>query len=176
MKYIITETQLKKLTSLISETSEEEAWELVGQDHKVIKSVVSKKGYENDESSVEKLIPIIDNLPTEEFDYAQLRKFHNIENKEDDKGLLRKMRMISKTDNPRDEYERYMKERDEGEDRNRGYDPVKNFDRIVSDSYESPVALKVNDEFVLIGGRTRIYASVAAGKPIKIKILTPSDL
>ena len=43
MKYIITESQLKKLTSLISETSEEEAWELVGQDHEVIKSVVSKK-------------------------------------------------------------------------------------------------------------------------------------
>jgi len=113
MKYLITETQLKKLTSLISETSEEEAWELVGQDHKVIKSVVSKKGYENDKSSVEKLIPIIDNLPTEEFDYAQLR---------------------------------------------------------------SPVALKIDDEFILIGGRTRIYASVAAGKPIKIKILKPSDL
>ncbi len=86
------------------------------------------------------------------------------------------MSLISKTDNPRDEYEKYMKERDEGEDRNRGYDPVKNFDRIVSDSYESPVALKIDDEFILIGGHTRIYASVAAGKPIKIKILKPSDL
>lgn len=176
MRYILTESQLKKLVNIITETSEEEAWELVGQDHTVIKSIVSKKGYENDESSVEKLVPIIDSLSGEEFDYSELKKFHNLENKKGDKGLLRKMRDISKSENPRSEYENYMKERDSGEDRKRGYDPVKNFDRIVSDSYEPPVALKVDGEYYLVGGRTRIYASVAAGKPIKIKILSPSDL
>ena len=176
MRYILTESQLEKLLSLITETSEEEAWELVGQDHDVIKSIVSKKGYKNDESSVEKLVPIIDALSVKEFDYSELKKFHNLENKEGDKGLLRKMREISKSEDPRSEYENYMKQRDKGENRNRGYDPVKNFDRIISDSYEPPVALEVNDEFYLIGGRTRIYASVAAGKPIRIKILTPSDL
>lgn len=176
MKYIITEAQLKKLSNLIIETSEEEAWELVGQDHKVIKSIISQKGYENDESSVEKLVPVIDSLPVKSFGYSELKNFHNLENKEGDKGLLRKMRTISKSQDPRSEYEKYMKQRDKGEKRKRGYDPVKNFDRIVSDSYESPVALKVDDEYYLVGGRTRIYASVAAGKSIKIKILTPSDL
>lgn len=176
MRYILTESQLEKLLSLITETSEEEAWELVGQDHDVIKSIVSRKGYENDESSVKKLVPIIDSLPVKEFDYFELKQFHNLENKKGDRGLLRKMKNISKSKDPRSEYEKYMKQRDSGEDRNRGYDPVKNFDRIVSDSYEPPVALKVDDEFYLVGGRTRIYASVAAGKPIRIKILTPSDL
>ena len=176
MKYIISESQLKKLVSLITETSEEEAWELVGQDHDVIKSIVSKKGYQNDESSVEKLVPIIDSLPVQEFGYSELKKFHNLENKKGDIGLLRKMRKISKSQDPRSEYENYMKQRDSGEDRKRGYDPVKNFDRIVSDSYEPPVALKVDDEFYLVGGRTRIYASIAAGKSIRIKILTPTDL
>lgn len=161
---------------LITETSEEEAWELVGQDHDVIKSIVSKKGYQNDESSVEKLVPIIDSLPVKEFSYLELEKFHNLENKVGDRGLLKKMLEISKSQDQRSEYENYMKQRDSGENRNRGYDPVKNFDRIVSDSYEPPVALRVNDEYYLVGGRTRIYASVAAGKPIKIKILTPSDL
>lgn len=176
MRYVLSESQLKKLIGLLTETSEEEAWELVGQDHRVIKSLVSQKGYENDKSSIEKLVPIIDSLPVEEFDYSELKKFHNLENKEGDKGLLRKMREISKSEDPRSEYENYMKRRDKKENRNRGYDPVKNFDRIVSDSYEPPVTLKVDDEYYLIGGRTRIYASVAAGKPIKIKILTPSDI
>lgn len=173
MKYILTESQLQKL---IRETSEEEAWELVGQDHDVIKSLVSEKGYENNEISVAKLIPIIDKLPIEEFEYEELKKFHNLENKKGDRGLLKKMKEISKTENPREHYKEYMEARDKGERRNRGYDPVKNFDRIVSGSYESPVVLKIHNKYYLVGGRTRIYASVAAGIPIKIKILSPSDL
>jgi hypothetical protein len=168
--------RIKQMMGVIKESSDEEAWELVGQDDEVIKSIVKQTGYKNDEESVERLIPIIDSLPTEEVDYTQIKTFHNLENKSGDKGLLSKMYKISKTDDPRKEYGEYMDKRDSGENRNRGYKPVKNYDRIVNDEYESPVVLKYRDEYYVIGGRTRLYASVAANKPIKIKILTKNDL
>ena len=56
------------------------------------------------------------------------------------------------------------------------YDPVKNFDRLVSGEYESPVVLKYNKEYYVIGGRTRFYASIASNTPIKAKVLKPKDL
>jgi len=168
--------RIKEVMGLINETSEEEAWELVGQDHKVIKKIVSDKGYNNDEESVERLVPIIDNLPTQEVSYKQIKNFHNLENKEGDKGLIKKMYQISKENSPREEYEKFMKQRDKGENRDRGYDPVKNFDRIVSNEYESPVVLEYDSEYYVVGGRTRLYASIAAGLPIKIKVIRVSDL
>ena len=168
--------RIREMMEVINESSDEEAWELVGQDHKVIKTLVKQAGYKNDEESKDKLIPIIDSLPTEEVDYTQIRTFHNLENKSDDKGLVSKMYQISKTDNPRKEYGEYMDKRDSGENRNRGYKPVKNYDRIVNNEYDSPVVLKHNNKYYVVGGRTRLYASVAANKPIKIKILTKNDL
>jgi hypothetical protein len=168
--------RIKQMMGVIKESSDEEAWELVGQDDKVIKSIVKQTGYKNDEESVERLIPIIDSLPTEEVDYSTIKTFHNLENKSGDKGLVSKMYEISKTDDPRKEYGEYMDKRDSGENRNRGYKPVKNYDRIVNDDYESPVVLKHNNKYYVVGGRTRLYASVAANKPIKIKILTKNDL
>ena len=164
------------MMGVIKESSTEEAWELVGQDDKVIKSVVKQAGYNNDEESVERLTPIIYSLPTEDVDYTQIKTFYNLENKFGDKGLLSKMYQISKTDDPRKEYGEYMDKRDSGENRNRGYKPVKNYDRIVNNEYESPVVLKYNKKYYVVGGRTRLYASVAANKSIKIKILTKNDL
>lgn len=172
MKYIITESQFR----LIIETANEEAWELVGQEHPVIRDVVSSKGYQYDDDSVKKLEPIIDRLPETLFSYDEIKNFQNLENKKKDIGLLKKMYKISFSKNPRKRYKDFMDKRDEGENRKRGYDPVKNFDRIVEDYYESPVVLKVDETYYVVGGRTRIYASVAAGKPIKIKILTPNNL
>lgn len=55
-----------------------------------------------------------------------------------------------------------MEKRDSGEKRNRGYKPVKNYDRIVSGEYESPVVLEVDNEYYVIGGRTRFYAAIAS--------------
>ena len=135
------------MMGVIKESSTEEAWELVGQDDKVIKSVVKQAGYNNDEESVERLTPIIDSLPTEDVDYTQIKTFYNLENKFGDKGLLSKMYQISKTDDPRKEYGEYMDKRDSGENRNRGYKPVKNYDRIVNNEYESPVVLKYNKKY-----------------------------
>ena len=166
--------RIRQMMGLITETSEEEAYELLGQEHPVISKLVNDKGYT--EESLDKLISIIDDLPEETFEYKDIKNFHNLENKKDDKGLMSKMYNISKGDNPRKEYEKYMEERDSGENRDRGYDPVKNFDRIVSGKYESPLVLKYEKEYYVIGGRTRFYASIASNTPIKAKVLKPKDL
>jgi hypothetical protein len=83
---------------------------------------------------------------------------------------------ISSTENPRKGYRDYMMRRDKSEKRQRGYDPVMNFDRIISGDYENPLVLYIDDSYYVIGGRTRLYASIAANSPIKIKIIQPSDL
>ena len=167
-------SRIKEVMGLIIETSEEEAYELLGQEHPVISKLVIDKGYT--ENSIDKLISIIDKLPEKKFTYNQIKSFHNLENKKNDEGLIEKMREISKQKNPRKSYERYMEERDSGEKRNRGYKPVKNYDRIVSGEYESPVVLEFENEYYVIGGRTRFYAAIASDTPIKVKILKPSDL
>jgi hypothetical protein len=157
--------------SLIKETAEEESWELVGQNNPVIQNYVKEKGLKNDEASVKKLIPIIEKLPTTEVSYNEIKVFKNLENNKNDKGLVEKMYKISKLENPRKEYKEFMDKRDSGENRNRGYDPVLNFDRIVKGDYEPPLVLKKENQYYVVGGRTRFYASIAAGKPIKIQII-----
>ena len=168
--------RIKEMMGIINESSYEEGWELVGQEHPVISSLVKSLGYEYDEDSVQKIVPILDKLPEQEFDYNQIKNFHNLENDIHQKGLVKKMKKISKTKNPRQGYEDFMNKRDNDEGRNRGYEPVKNYDRIVNANYEPPVVLEVDGEYYVIGGRTRIYASIAADTPIKIKVLTKSDL
>jgi hypothetical protein len=166
--------RIRQMMGLLLETSEEEAWELLGQEHPVISKLVQDKGYT--EESIDKLISIIDNLPEETFTYKDIINFHNLENKKNDEGLMNKMYHISKKENPTKAYEKYMEKRDSGEKRNRGYKPVKNYDRIVSGEYESPVVLEVDNEYYVIGGRTRFYAAIASNTPIRVKILKPSDL
>lgn len=173
----LTESQLiNVIKRIINETSYEEAWELVGQEDPTISSVVKGKGFEYDEESVQKLVPIIDKLPEETFTYKEIKNFHNLENKENDKGLMKKMFNISKSNNPRKEYAKYMEERDSGENRNRGYEPVKNFDNLISGKYEPPVVFLSDGEYYVVGGRTRFYASIASNTPIRVKILREEDL
>jgi hypothetical protein len=167
--------RMQHLMGIITESSYEEAWELIGQENKVIKDLVSSKGYEYDEESAQKLVPIIDKLPTTEVSYEQIKNFKNLENKEGDIGLIEKMYEISQNEDPRQGYKDYMLKRDESEKRNRGYDPVTNYDNIISGTYENPLVLYVDDTFYVIGGRTRLYASIAANTPIKVKIIKPSD-
>ena len=164
------------MMGLLVESSSEEAWELVGQEEPTIRNLMNNKGYSYDEDSVEKLTRIIDNLPTIEVTYPQIKNFYNLENKKSDEGLMKKMYEISSTENPRKEYRDYMMRRDKSEKRQRGYDPIMNFDRIISGDYENPLVLYIDDSYYVIGGRTRLYASIAANLPIKIKIIQQSDL
>jgi hypothetical protein len=168
--------RIKSMMGLLVESSSEEAWELVGQEEPTIRNLMNNKGYSYDEDSVEKLTRIIDNLPTIEVTYPQIKNFYNLENKKSDEGLMKKMYEISSTENPRKEYRDYMMRRDKSEKRQRGYDPIMNFDRIISGDYENPLVLYIDDSYYVIGGRTRLYASIAANLPIKIKIIQQSDL
>ena len=91
-------SRMKSMMGLLNESSSEEAWELVGQEEPTIRNLMNNKGYSYDEESVEKLTPIIDNLPTIEVSYPQIKEFNNLENKESDKGLVKKMYEISSTE------------------------------------------------------------------------------
>lgn len=167
---------------ILQESASEEAWELVGQTHSVISSAISSCGFGWNDNSVELLSRIIEDLPQFTVDYSQIKHFHNLENRESDEGLLKEMRRISFSKNSRELFRQAMIIRDlndvnqQGEFRQRGYDPVLNYDRLVLGDYEPPVIFYQNSEFYVVGGRTRIYASVAAGIPIRIKVITKDDL
>lgn len=166
----------------INESSYEEAWELVGQTDPTINSVVNSLGYSYDEQSVERLSPIIQNLPEYLANYHHIKYFHNLENKDSDVGLLQKMKDISYLSDARQMYQILMSERDSkdvddiGIPRQRGYNVVDNFDRLISGDYEPPVIFEQDGEYYVVGGRTRLYASVAANVPIRVKVLTKKDL
>ena len=166
----------------INESSMEEAWELVGQSHPVINMIINSLGYSFDEESVVRLSAIINGLPEYLANYSHIKDFENLENKDSDIGLLKKMKEISTLPNARNLYRKLMIQRDsmdvdvDGNPRKRNYNVVENFDRIVSDDYEPPVLFYNEEKYYVVGGRTRLYASVAANKPIRVKVITKQDL
>jgi len=160
----------------LKEGSDEEAWELVGQKDPDITRVVTKAGLKNNEESVNKLIPIIDNTPKSTITPSQIAKLKNFNNKPGEESLIKDMIRISQSPNSRQEYADYMKERDEREGRDRGYDPVQNYDNVVAGSYEPPVLIDIDGTLYVVGGRTRLYAGLAANKSMNVKIINISQL
>ena len=69
-------SRIKEVMGLIRETSEEEAYELLGQEHSIISNLIKNKGYT--EESLEKLIKIIDKLPEKTFTYKDIKNFNNL--------------------------------------------------------------------------------------------------
>jgi len=160
----------------IKEGSDEEAWELVGQKDLNISKVINDAGFKNDEESVNRLIPIIDNTPETTISPSQISNLKNFNNKPGEESLIKDMISVSKSSDSRQEYADYMKKRDEKENRNRGYNPVQNYDNVVKGNYEPPVLININGTLYVIGGRTRLYAGLAANKSMKVKILNTSQL
>jgi hypothetical protein len=160
----------------IKEGSDEEAWELVGQKDLNISKVINDAGFKNDEESVNRLIPIIDNTPETTISPSQISNLKNFNNKPGEESLIKDMISVSKSPDSRQEYADYMKKRDEKENRNRGYNPVQNYDNVVKGNYEPPVLININGTLYVIGGRTRLYAGLAANKSMKVKILNISQL
>jgi hypothetical protein len=160
----------------IKEGSDEEAWELVGQKDLNISKVINDAGFKNDEESVNRLIPIIDNTPETTISPSQISNLKNFNNKPGEESLIKDMISVSKSPDSRQEYADYMKKRDEKENRNRGYNPVQNYDNVVKGNYEPPVLININGTLYVIGGRTRLYAGLAANKSMKVKILNTSQL
>jgi len=174
--YLSLKEQLDDIWKDIKEGSDEEAWELVGQKDLNISKVINNAGFKNDEESVNRLIPIIDNTPETTISPSQISNLKNFNNKPGEESLIKDMISVSKSPDSRQEYADYMKKRDEKENRNRGYNPVQNYDNVVKGNYEPPVLININGTLYVIGGRTRLYAGLAANKSMKVKILNTSQL
>ena len=98
----------------------------------------------------------------------------NLANKPSDQGIPQKLAQISGQPNAAEQYVQIMQNRDSGEGRSRGYDVGDLIKKLQSGSYSPPVLLKANSGLITIGGRTRLYAALALGIPIKVKILDAS--
>jgi hypothetical protein len=160
----------------IKEGSEEEAWEFVLSPDPNIKKVVQQANLSDKEEDIKKITSIIDNTKTRAISSSQIVKLKNFNNKPGEESLINDMISVSKSQNPRQSYTDYMKKRDKTEGRDRGYDPVQNFDNVVKGSYEPPVLINVNGTLYVIGGRTRLYAGLAANKSMNVKIIDISQL
>ena len=168
---------IKQNNSTIIESSEEEAWELVGQKDSNISSVVKKAGFEYDEESVKKLIPIIEKIPVTTISPSQIVKLKNFNNKPGEESLIKDILTSSKSKDPRQGYIDIMTKRDKKDsDRQRGYDVGSLYDKVVQGEYEPPVLIKIKGDLYVIGGRTRLYAALASNKSVKVKILDDSNL
>jgi hypothetical protein len=161
----------------LNESSSDEAWELVGQKDPNISKVVKNAGFKYDEESVNKLIPIIDKLSINKISPSQIATLKNFNNKSGEESLIKDIINISKSENPRQGYIDLMTKRDKKDsERQRGYDIGSLYDQVVKTSYEPPVLININGILYVIGGRTRLYAGLAANKNINVKILKIEDL
>jgi hypothetical protein len=170
------------LKKTLHENTSDEAWELVGQKDPNIVKVIKDSGLKFDQESVDKLIPIIDKLPTTLINPSQIIKLKNFNNKPGEESLIKDILSISKSENPRQGYVDLMTKRDSndtdssGVGRQREYDIGSLYDQVVKGNYEPPVLINISDVLYVIGGRTRLYAGLASNKNIKAKILNIKDL
>jgi len=165
-----------KIWKDIKEGSEEEAWELVLSPNSNIKKTIQQAGLSDKEEDIKKVTSLIDSTKIIPISPSQIAKLKNFNNKPGEESLINDMISVSKSKNPRQSYTDYMKKRDERENRNRGYDPVQNFDNVVKGSYEPPVLINLDGSLYVIGGRTRLYAGLAANKNMNVKIIDISQL
>ena len=167
----------EEISKVLNEASSDEAWELVGQKDPNISQIVKDAGFKYDEESVNKLTPIIDKTPITNISPSQITKLKNFNNKPGEESLITDIINISKSKNPRQGYIDLMTKRDKKDnDRQRGYDIGGLYDQVIKGSYEPPVLIKIKEILYVIGGRTRLYAGLAANKNIKVKILDTKNL
>lgn len=166
-----------KLIDLLKEATSDEAWELVGQKDPNISQVVKDAGLKYDEESVNKLTPIIDKTSFTPISPSQIAKLKNFNNKPGEESLITDIINISKSKNPRQGYIDLMTNRDKkDDDRQRGYDIGGLYDQVIKGNYEPPVLIKIKGTLYVVGGRTRLYAGLAANKNINVKILDAKNL
>ena len=165
-----------KVCKGLMESSEEEAWELVLSPDANIKKTIQQARLSDEEEDIKKITLLIDSTKTTTISPSQIAKLKNFNNKSGEESLINDIIGISKSQDPRQSYTDYMKKRDEREGRDRGYDPVQNYDNVVAGSYESPVLIDIDGTLYVVGGRTRLYAGLAANKNMKVKILNATTL
>jgi len=158
-----------------NESIEDEAWELLGQDEPTIKKYVQSLGLKNDEESVKKVSPIIQKAPTQMVNPNQIPRLQNLANKPNDPQVLKSILSVRGSSDIKNKFIEIMNKRDQGEARQRGYSVGNLIDQINQNRYEPPVVLKSGSSLIVVGGRTRFYAALALNKPIRVKVLTPTN-
>ena len=158
-----------------NESVEDEAWELLGQDEPTIQKYVQSLGLKNDLESVKKVSPIIQKAPTQIVNPTQIPKLKNLANKPNDPQALKSILSAQGSPDIKNKFVQIMDKRDQGEARKRGYPLGNLIDQINQNRYEPPVVLKNGSELIVVGGRTRFYAALALNKPIRVKVLTPTN-
>jgi hypothetical protein len=154
-----------------NEDTSDEAWELLGQKDPAIRKYVADLGLQNDQASVNKVVPMIDKARQSQINPSQIPQLKNLANKPADPQALRNILKIKGTPQAPEQFAKIMQARDRAEGRSRGYDVGKLINAISTGNYDPPVVLKLPSGNYVIGGRTRLYAALALNKPINVKVL-----
>ena len=192
MKYSFRQYQSAR-DAIILERTQDEAEEFLGQafdakpPQQAILGVLRKynvpfEGWDNKpqtDDSVERITKAIDAAKTSEITTQQILKLENFTNKTGDKAALAVITtyLQNPQGDPRETYVKAMTARDAAEARARPYGDVgKNYDDILNGTYEPPVLFDSGASLVVVGGRTRLYAALLVGKPVKVKIIGERDI
>jgi len=157
----------------VGESTEDEAWELVGQPVPEIQQFVKQMGYGNDEQSVAKITSVIDRASSTQIPAASIPKLKNLANKGNDAQTLKAIQQISGRPDAEKQYTKLMQARDAGEERQRDVSGYLQY--VKSGNYDPPVLLKLPTGVYVIGGRTRLYAALALGVPANVKIISANS-
>jgi hypothetical protein len=163
------------------ESGYEEAGELISQRVPEIQALLKSIGishkppgsvWSNEENEMAiQLGKIIDSAPETTIPAKSIITLKNLANKVGQEQLPQQIAQISGQPDAAMKFVQLMQSRDSGEGRNRGYDVSSLIRGIQSGNYEAPVLLKGSNGLIVIGGRTRLYAALALGSPIRVKII-----
>ena len=162
---------INKGNNRANEDSSDEAYELLGQKDPAIRKYVADLGLQNDQASVNKVVPMIDKARQTTINPSQIPLLKNLANKPADPTALKNILKVKGTPQASEQFVKIMKARDQAEGRSRSYDLGKLINAISTGDYEPPVVLKLQSGNYVIGGRTRLYAALALNKPINVKVL-----
>ena len=170
---------------LLQEKNYDEAWELFSLKSQEVKDLVKKvfklnypslDAMNNDpkvDELAHKLGDYMDSLPVTKYYWSQIPNL-----KEIDQNWIKKMQTIQNAENVEQEYIKLMTQRDkEGGERYGGKLGNNTLFNNVKNGLGDPVViLKTPSASYAVGGRTRMFAALAAKTDIKAIILTPEIL
>jgi hypothetical protein len=167
------------ISELLRESGYEEAGELLSQPVPEIRQFVSALGLPspidwNNPQQIklaQRLGAVIDSVPATAIAAAAIPQLKNLANKPGEDRILKQIISISGKPNAAERYATIMNARDSAEGRKRGYDVGSLIQSLQNGRYESPVILQLPTGLYVIGGRTRLYAALALGQQINVKII-----
>lgn len=160
----------------------QEAGELMSQKNPDIMDFIAKIGVQHkppgspwsdeDDNQAINLGKAIDSIPSNAIiQPSQIVNLKNLANKAGQEQLPQQLSQISGQPDAAQKYIDFMQKRDSGENRNRGYNVADLVKKVQSGDYAPPILIKGGSGLVVVGGRTRLYAALALGIPIKVKVL-----